>query len=297
MKERLEGYVEAAIDAFVEEYGRMPETDADIAEAEAMADVPEAYRTNGDPISQEDLIERILQSGSPVGSGQLAEGSESGAGTVSDPPGGTGDYAERRSNLAAEIEDWYGRAYDAFVQKQGREPVSVNDVIEAETLAGVPEKYCTGGDDVQALVVADKVLWDTDNQLAVGSGQLAEDRELANVWSDEARRAALAVRRMKGAARKDFNAEARRRGGVEVGGENEQARTPIPPGGDGVHKRARTPIPPKGEYNPHYPVYRPPVILPTPGSAYQPIVDAEGRKSRTRIPQGKPVPIHRIFGK
>ena len=278
MKERLEGYVEAAIDAFVEEYGRMPETDADIAEAEAMADVPEAYRTNGDPISQEDLIERILQSGSPVGSGQLAEGSESGAGTVSDPPGGTGDYAERRSNLAAEIEDWYGRAYDAFVQKQGREPVSVNDVIEAETLAGVPEKYCTGGDNVQALVVADKVLWDQQElEKSVGTGQLAEDRELANVWSDEARRAALAVRRMKGAARKDFNAEARRRGG-----ENEQARTPIPP---------------KGEYNPHHPVYWPPVILPTPGSAYQPIVDEEGRKSRTRIAPGKPVPIHRIFGK
>ena len=429
VKEKLDGYVEAAIDAYVDEYGRQPTTDAEIAEAEEMSGMPEAYRTNGEPISEEALIDRILERGDeadepagepldeePVyttpgfpsdgggtqdgagdndnwgwfldeglagmsgdsiaemagevaakvaGGGELSEleqsfaealtqkaaglvekvwrgerltdeekviiqslkgvvkppavanrgwtdaarraslavrqakaaarkaresgdagqsavsgeqsavSGEDGGNETPVPPEGGGQedgFAEKRSQMAAEIEDWYRRAYDAFVEKKGREPLSDEDVIEAEELAGVPEKYRTGGDDVQALVVADQVLWDQEEkergESPEGSG------EVANVgWTDAARRAALAVRRAKAAARK-----AREVGG----GEHERAGTPVPPGGD----EGET----KDDYNPHWPVYRRPVIQPRgePGEATMP---PEFR----RPPPGRPIPIYKLF--
>jgi hypothetical protein len=74
VKERLDAYVDAAIDAFVDEYGRLPETDAEIAEAEEMAGVPDAYRSHGEPVSEEEMIERVLrgEEEGAVGSLQLA---------------------------------------------------------------------------------------------------------------------------------------------------------------------------------------------------------------------------------
>jgi hypothetical protein len=412
VKEQLDAYVEAAIDGFVEEYGRKPATDAEIAEAEEMSGMPEEYRTHGEPISEDELIDRIMERdsgevgpdgqsvdeegvytlpGAPaVGPGdndnwgwfldeglagmsadaiaemadevakriaaggeldgvqqeftdalvqkaaglvekawrgetltadervilesikgvvklptvpnrgwtdaarraslavrqakaaarKAREAGEGGQAAVSGEQsavsgeqsavsgeqtavsGQAEGYAERRSRLAAEIDDWYRRAYDAFVEKNNREPLSDQDVIEAEALAGVPEKYRTGGEDVQALVVADQVLWDQDHP--EGGGQPAEGGKLANVWTDEARRAALEVRRMKARTREQPGDGRWRRPGWRPPGIN----------------------PPGSGANPPLPVYRDPVFRP-PGRVTMP---------PRRMPEpGKPIPDFRLF--
>ena len=135
-------------------------------------------------------------------------------------------------------------------------------MIEAEALAGVPEKYRTGGEDVQALVVADQVLWDQDHP--EGGGQPAEGGKLANVWTDEARRAALEVRRMKARTREQPGDGRWRRPGWRPPGIN----------------------PPGSGANPPLPVYRDPVFRP-PGRVTMP---------PRRMPEpGKPIPDFRLF--
>ena len=83
-------------------------------------------------------------------------------------------------------------------------------------------------------------------------------------WTDEARRAALEVRRLKAGAR-------RRVGGAP----------PRPPAGE-PGRRGPPPV-----YNPHYPVYQPPYLRRPP----------EWPPPDRRVPLGPQVPIHRLFGR
>ena len=156
------------------------------------------------------------------------------AGEGTDPEG----YAERRSRLAAEIGDWYRRAYDAFVEKKGREPLSDQDVIEAEELAGLPERYRTGGDDVQALVVVlvagmsrgEPVRYRAE-RAAAGEAGMAE--VLADGGKPGGRPALLPVAAGLRSGSFPLRHPCRRRHAGVVGGARGGSRTPTPLKGGG----------------------------------------------------------------
>jgi len=231
--EAMETYRDAAEQAFMNEYGYLPTTPEEIAEGEDLADIPERYRTNGE-MTPGQLAEELLSGsdqddGDPYASDYMGWFEDQGFAAMS-PEAVEGLTDQIREKLrAGESLDAAEAGFLEMLSESGYAGESEGDPIfrwqEQQSMAEAEEAMRS--DDQPAQTPHERAE-DLIERVRRGEKLSAEDQHwldlyrdlygigepgmyrndgagetvLANIgWTDEARQAALEVRRAKAAAR------------------------------------------------------------------------------------------------
>ncbi len=233
--EAMETYRSAAEQAFLNEYGYLPTTPEEIAEGEDLADIPERYRTNGE-MSPEELAESLVGEESagdgdddPYESDYLGWFEDQGFASMS-PEAVEGLTEQIREKLkAGESLDAAEAGFLEMLSESGYAGESEGDPIfrwqEQQSMAEAEEAM---GEDEESPQTPHERAQDLIERVRRGEKLSAKDQHwldmyrglygidepgmyrndsagetvMANIgWTDEARAAALEVRRAKAAAR------------------------------------------------------------------------------------------------
>jgi len=212
--------------AFKAKYGREPVEDSEVAEAETLAHVPAVFRSDapevgagaasgsepsdtapGDEAIHARALEMVRGEGpdaEPPSFDDLTAVFNADLEGCKTPEDRLAALNEYRASLEAGRMMWDNASVSAFEALNGRKPESMSDWRVAEKLAGVPKPFLKG----RAGAGADSGGGATENRRYLRLARLSNRVDaaagclLANIgWTDEARAAALAVRRAKAQTR------------------------------------------------------------------------------------------------